>query len=241
MAGRLYAGTSGFSYPDWAPRFYPEGLAERDLLGAYAARLPACELNNTYYRTPSGERVAAWAAAVPPAFRFTVKAQRGTAIRALMIDPAGSVARLVEPLGAFGRRLGCVLFRVPREIPRDEGRLAALLGAWPAGVPLTLDLQDASWHVDEVFAMARAAGAAICATESDESPEPPTVRLTGPHLYLRLRRTAYDADALAAWANRLTPFLEAGHDCFVFLRHDETGESALRALELIRLAGGGSA
>lgn len=235
MAGRLLAGTSGFAYPDWAPAFYPTGLPATGLLPAYAARLPACELNTTYYRIPSPERVAAWAAAVPPSFRFDVKAQRGTAIRAFSLDAPGSVARLVDPLRGLGDRLGGVLFRVPRELPRDDRRLAALLQAWPPGIPLTLDLQHPSWEDDGVIAMARAAGAALCATDADESPEPPTIRLTGPHLYLRLRRTAYSAGELAGWAARIRPFLDAGHDVHVYLRHDETGASALRALDLVRL------
>ena len=34
VAGRLFAGTSGFAYPGWAPRFYPAGLAADRLPGA---------------------------------------------------------------------------------------------------------------------------------------------------------------------------------------------------------------
>ena len=41
MRGRLYAGTSGFSYPAWAPRFYPPGRARECAAPAYAARLNA--------------------------------------------------------------------------------------------------------------------------------------------------------------------------------------------------------
>ena len=53
QAGRLFVGTSGFSYPDWAPRFYPPGIKSKDLLAAYGERLSCCELNNTFYRHPS--------------------------------------------------------------------------------------------------------------------------------------------------------------------------------------------
>lgn len=233
--GRLYAGTSGFAYPDWSPTFYPPGTPAAGLLRAYARRLPACELNNTYYRTPTRDRVAAWAAATRPTFRFTIKAQRGTAIRAVLLDPAGAVARLVEPLDALAGRLGSVLFRIPAEIPRDDARLAALLSGWPDAIPLTLEMQDPSWHVDEVHAMLRAAGAALCATETDADAEPPIVRLTAPFLYLRLRRTSYSDEEVVAWADRVVPFLAAGHDVFLFFRHDETGVSALRAEELGRL------
>lgn len=141
----------------------------------------------------------------------------------------------MEPLDALAGRLGSVLFRIPAEIPRDDARLAALLQAWPRDVPLTLEMQDASWHVDEVHASLRAAGVALCATETDADAEPPTIRLTGEFLYLRLRRTAYSEEEVQAWADRMVPFLQAGHDVFAFFRHDETGVSALRAEELVRL------
>jgi len=82
-------------------------------------------------------------------------------------------------------------------------------------------------------------GAVLCATDLDELAEPPTIRRTGGYLYLRLRRTAYDEAGLADWAARIEPFLAAGDDAFVFFRHDADGTSALRALRLAELLGGG--
>ena len=234
MNGTLYVGTSGFAYPAWAPAFYPVGSRSDSLLPYYASRLPACELNNTYYRQPTPERIEAWAAATPATFRFAVKAQRGGSLRALLQDPDGTLPWLSGPLTGFGARLGSVLFRVPTEVRRDDRRLAALLDAWPIGLPLTLEFQHPSWFVDEVLALLRSAGVAICATELDGDAEPPRIHLTGPFLYLRLRREAYPPDELNAWAARIVPFIEAGNDVFAFFRHDERGESALRALELRR-------
>jgi uncharacterized protein YecE (DUF72 family) len=231
-AGRLFVGTSGFAYRDWAPRFYPAGIVERDLLRSYALRLPACELNNTFYRSPTEAAIDGWLAATPATFRFAVKAQRGGSLRALTVDPETSVPWLTAPLRRFGERLGTVLFRVPEEIERDDARLAALLAHWPADLPLTLEFQHPSWHVDETFAAMAAVGAVLCTTDLDDLAEPPTIRRTGRFLYLRLRRTAYDEAALADWAARLEPFLAAGDDAFVFFRHDADGESALRALYL---------
>jgi uncharacterized protein YecE (DUF72 family) len=254
--GRLLVGTSGFSYPDWAPRFYPAGTRPADRLAVYATRLPALELNATFRRRPTASAIAGWLRATPPDFRFAVKAQRGSAFRALSGSPEESVAWLTEPLGGFGDRLGAVLFRVPGEVRRDgpwvggdtalaDARLTALLAAWPPSVPLVIELQDPSWHIDETFAAMRAAGAVLCTTdlppEGDEGaegaaaadPEPPFIRRTGSFLYLRLRRPDYDAAALDAWAARIEPFLGAGDDVFVFFRHDPIGRAAELALELL--------
>jgi uncharacterized protein YecE (DUF72 family) len=177
-------------------------------------------------------------------------------VRALFGSPEESVAWLTEPLGAFGERLGAVLFRVPAEIRRDgpwvggdppvaDARLGALLAVWPRGIPLVVELQDRSWHVDETFSALRAAGAALCITElppeGDEGaagddrghePEPPIIRRTGSFLYLRLRLHDYDASALDAWAARIEPFLAAGDDVYAFFRHDPVGHAAELALEL---------
>jgi hypothetical protein len=52
MSVRLFAGASGFSYKAWKGPFYPEGLPDAEMLAYYAARLPAVEINNTFYRRP---------------------------------------------------------------------------------------------------------------------------------------------------------------------------------------------
>ncbi len=227
--GRVYAGTSGFAYPAWSPRFYPSGTRGPALLPYYASRLTACELSTTYYARPTPERIDVWAATVPPSFRFIVKAQRGAAVRALATDPVGGSARLTEHLERFGERLGGVLFRIAEGTPRDDQRLTALLAAWPRTVPLVLEAQEPAWHVDETFAALRAAGAVLCATDRDEDAGLPDIRRTGPFLYLRLRRAVYDEAALDAWAARLVPFLEDGMDAYVVFRHDEDGRTALQA------------
>ncbi|MEK6719976.1 MAG: DUF72 domain-containing protein [Chloroflexota bacterium] len=224
-AGRLLVGTSGFAYPGWSPRFYPTGLRADGLLAHYGRHFPAVELNNTFYQRPAEAKVRAWLAATPPDFRFAVKAQRGASLRAILRDPGDSVPWLTESLIPFGPRLGAVLFRVPAEVTRDDSRLALLLGRWPTNIPLCLEFQDPSWHVDETFHALESAGAVLCATELPEADEPPVVRRTGPFLYLRLRRHDYSPEELAAWASRLEPFLVDGMDAFVFFRHDDVGRA----------------
>jgi uncharacterized protein YecE (DUF72 family) len=258
-AGHLLVGTSGFAYPDWTPRFYPPGTRTADRLAFYASRLPAIELHATFRRRPTASAIAGWLRATPDDFRFATVAQRGSAFRALSGAPEDSIKWLTEPLPAFGGRLSAVLFRVPTEVRRDgpwvqgdvtlaDARLVAFLAAWPRSIPLVVELQSPTWHVDETFGSLREAGAVLCTTdlppEGDEgavatadptgatpSSEPPFIRRTGPFLYLRLRRHDYDAAALDAWAARIEPFLAAGDDVHVFFRHDPVGHAAELALD----------
>src|SRR5262245_32874515 len=167
--GRALVGTSGFAYPAWAPRFYPSGLRAAGLLPHYASRLPAVELNNTFYQQPTPPKIATWLAATPDAFRFVVKAQRGGAWRAIRSpDPSETAAWLTAPYRLFGERLGCVLLRVDESTHRDDAALERLLAAWPRDVRVALEFQHPSWEMDEVHAILRAHDATLVATDLDD-------------------------------------------------------------------------
>lgn len=203
------------------------------------------ELHNTFYQRPTTARITAWTNAVPDGFRFVIKAQRGAAMRALGASPVDSIAWLTERLDGFGDRIGAVLFSLPGNLHRrDDGSsdeaLRRLLAAWPRSLPLVVELQHASWHVDETYASLREAGAVLCATEHPDDEAPPDIRVTGTGLYLRLRRLDYTPDELRAWAARLRPFLDAGHPVVAFFRHDDTGRAAELAAGLVDLVEPGS-
>jgi uncharacterized protein YecE (DUF72 family) len=234
VTGRLYAGTSGFAYPDWAPRFYPAGIRPDELLAYYASRFHACELNNTFYARPTPQKIDTWVRSTTDDFRFAIKAQRGGSMRALLQDPPGSIAWLTENLDRFGTRLGTALFRVPENVRIDVPRLRAFLAVWPPAIPLTMEFQDPSWQQDEVFDALARAQATLCATDLPDDSDSPSLRLTGPSLYVRLRRHDYSPAEIARWAGRLVPFLADGRDAFVFFRHDETGRATELATELAR-------
>lgn len=227
--GRALVGTSGFAYRDWAPRFYAPGVRASDLLRAYATRLPAVELNNTFYVRPSPRAVEGWLSATPTDFRFCAKAQRGGAWRVLRGDPREAVTRLADSYAPFGERLRCVLLQVPDDMRRDDDALARLLDAWPATLPLALEMRHPSWADDAVHDLLRVHHTVLVATDSDDEAVAPDLRRTGDFLYLRLRRSGYTTEDLDTWAARLAPFLDDGLDACVFLRHDVDGGMALAA------------
>src|SRR5918995_3746575 len=84
LVGRLYPGSSGFSYPSWRGGFYPADARPDEFLGFYGTRLPSVELNTTFYRLPAEEQFDRWAGGTPPGFRFPVTmSRRGPSLRPL--------------------------------------------------------------------------------------------------------------------------------------------------------------
>jgi len=57
---RLSVGTSGFSYAEWKGPFYPAEMPASGMLAYYAERLPAVEINNTFYRLPRRSVLEGW-------------------------------------------------------------------------------------------------------------------------------------------------------------------------------------
>ncbi len=55
---KLNVGTSGYSYKGWKGSFYPERIPAKEMLGFYASRLLAVEINNTFYRLLRGRNCA---------------------------------------------------------------------------------------------------------------------------------------------------------------------------------------
>src|SRR5215469_12278853 len=51
--GKIYIGTSGWVYKDWAKHFYPKEIPKKRHLEFYATRFPTVEINATFYRLPA--------------------------------------------------------------------------------------------------------------------------------------------------------------------------------------------
>jgi len=89
----LRAGTSGFAFKEWKGSFYPKDMKDDGMLGFYAGKFPAVEINNTFYRLPKEDVLQGWASQVPEPFSFAIKAsQRITHFARLKAEAAGSVS-----------------------------------------------------------------------------------------------------------------------------------------------------
>ena len=218
---RIRVGTSGYAYREWRGSFYPEKLKPAAMLGYYAERFAAVEINNTFYRMPERPVLERWAEQVPEGFVFVLKAsQRITHQKRLAPESKETVDTLLEVAQGLGSKLGPILFQTPPFLKKDAGRLRAFLELLPEGRPFAFEFRHESWQDAEVEAVLRERNAAlVCADTDDSGGEGEPIVPTADWGYLRLRRSGYAAEALSAWVDRIRaqPWREA----FVFFKHED--------------------
>lgn len=243
--GRLWAGTSGWTYPHWRGVFYPETVKSADYLRFYATRFPTTEINYSFYHLPKPETYRKWAAQTPESFVFAVKVSRRiTHLRRL--QDVGELWR--EFLGRareLGPKLGVLLHQFPPSFQRRLDLLAALLQQCrdlDAGqaARMAFEFRHASWFVPEVQEILREFGASMVVASSSRYPQAP-LEPTASFVYLRfhgpgaLFASSYSDEQLRDWAARIRRWLADGLDVYAYFNNDAGGCAAANAARLLEL------
>ena len=224
---KLLAGTSGYAFKEWKGAFYPPDLKDDAMLGYYATKFDAVEINNTFYRLPKEKVLLDWAAQVPETFTFALKAsQRITHHARLKEQSADLVDFLLKNTAALGGKLGPILFQLPPNLKKDAARLRGFLGLLPSDRRYVFEFRHESWFDDEIYDAMRERDIAMCVIEQNEFKSP--VVSTASWGYLRLHRLDYDEAALIEWAKRV--MRQSWKEAYVFFKHDEGAGSGPSAV-----------
>lgn len=232
---RLYAGTSGYSYKEWKGSFYPEDLPADQMLSHYASKLPAVEINNTFYRMPKASVLAQWAEQVPDGFRFALKASQQITHRLRLKDAGQPTSYFFDVATTLGDRLGPALFQLPPNLKKDLLRLTDFLALLPPASRAAFEFRHVSWFTEDVFEALRDRGAALCIAEDEDLATP--LVATASWGYLRLRRQDYDDAAVSSWSEKIRG--HAWAEAYVFFKHEEGGAGPKLAARLLELFGSG--
>ena len=237
MAGSIRIGCSGWSYPHWRKRFYPEKLPAREHFAFYAQHFNTVELNNSFYRQPPLERFEAWREQAPPAFLFAVKGSRYvTHIKRLAVEQK-SVAMVVDAALGLGEKLGPILFQLQANFHLDLERLERFAGMLPTDVRFTLEFRHDSWLVPAVIELLRSHRIALCIPDHPKMPK--SIEITSDFTYIRMHLPpnglGYGRRALHPWADRIVEWRRGGLDVFVYFNNDMEGHAIKDAQTLTTL------
>lgn len=237
---QLYTGTSGFAYPSWRPRFYPDKLPEKKFLEHYASRLNCVEINYTFRRLPAATTLENWVKSTPAGFCFACKAnQRITHILRLknVGDALDLFLRMIDPLRS-ARRLGPILFQLPPTVKYNLALINDFLTLLPTDLRFSTEFRHTSWLRDDVYDALRRRNVSLCVAESDKLEIPEVI--TADFVYYRLRKPEYTEEERKSIAERAKELLAQGKDLYLFFKHEETPDGALHAEEVSRLVTGGA-
>ncbi len=234
MARRYHVGTSGWVYPHWRGRFYPDRLPQSRWLESYAATFSTVEINNTFYRLPAEAAWSRWRDVAPNAFVYAVKGSRFvTHIKRLNVDR--------EPVDLFtsrarilGDHLGPILWQLHPGHHRDPGRLESFLALLPRDLRHVFEFRHESWFHDDVYGLLQRFGAGFCIYHMVDRETP--VIATASFAYMRFHGSGSlyggrysDAD-LKSWSRRLEALADSVRDMYVYFNNDAYGHAVANAL-----------
>jgi uncharacterized protein YecE (DUF72 family) len=227
-------GCSGWNYSHWRERVYPKGLPQRRWLEHYATLFDTVEVNNTFYRLPTGSAVAGWVERTPDEFVFTVKASRYLTHIKRLTDMGRGVERFyecIEPL-VESSKLGPVLWQLPENFHRDDERLRTALENLPAGRHC-FEFRHPSWFAAEVYELLAARGVALVIGDSPKRPFQ-THELTAGWTFIRFhhgrrgRNGNYSRSELEEWKRRIAAW-RSEVDVYAYFNNDWEGYAVANA------------
>lgn len=129
---RIRIGTSGYLYPHWRGRFYPDKLPARRWLGYLSQRLDSVELNSTFYSLKSPDVFRKWAEETPDPFLLAIKGSRFITHNLKLRHLTAAMGNFLAsgPL-ALGDKTGPFLWQLPATYAFEAGRIDRFLADLP--------------------------------------------------------------------------------------------------------------
>lgn len=230
-------GTSGWHYKHWCGPFYGKETRAPEMLPFYLQHFDTVELNNSFYRLPTGEAFRCWRESTPRNFVFAVKASRFITHNKKLKDPEEALENLLPRARQLKEKLGPVLFQLPPKWNLNLDRLEEFLAALPRKQRFTFEFRNPTWLANPVYETLRRYNAAFCIYELVGFSTP--MHVTADWVYVRLHgpgegkyQGSYSMDALERWADRIAEWAAGLKAIYVYFDNDQAGYAAQNALQL---------
>jgi len=238
---KLHVGCAGWSIPrEAAPAFAAHGSH----LERYCARLPAVEINSSFYRPHQPKTYARWADSVPSEFRFSVKLARAITHDARLAGVDEMLLRFAAEVGALGDKLGCVLVQLPPSLQFEQALAADFFARLesslmqPLHCMLACEARHPSWFGEAATTLMRDAGITRVIADPAKGQPGPHVATTG-NMYVRLHGapqvyySSYDSGYITRLAHDMAAKVAAGCKVWVIFDNTAAGAALPNALALL--------
>ena len=165
MAGRIYIGIAGWSYPDWKGIVYTSSKIDQL---EYISRFVDClEINSTFYRPPFEKTTKSWLQKTSkrPDFFFTAKLHRSfTHEGRIDTEIVKHFHRGFEPFLEAGKlKHLLVQFRYDfDDTGRNRRHLTKIAGNFSEAFNLVVEVRHKSWQMPEALEFLEGLGVSVC-------------------------------------------------------------------------------
>lgn len=226
---RIRIGCSGWVYKHWRGLLYPQGLPQTQWFARYAEEFETVEINNSFYRLPSGDTFDKWRRQAPPGFCYAVKANRFLTQAKKLRDCEEPLERMMTAVYRLGDRLGPILYQLPPKMNADPQRLERFLQILPRNVINVFEFRNKSWYTRDIYSLLERYCVSFCA---HDMPGSATDRLAvGPVAYLRFHGGEgkywgrYSDERLLSWADWLIDQAKLGRSSWCYFNNDVHGHA----------------
>jgi uncharacterized protein YecE (DUF72 family) len=250
--GKIFIGTSGWTYDHWNGIFYPKKFSSLKKLRYFSKQFNTVEINYSFYHSPRPLSYLNWYSSVPSDFVFSVKANRlFTHIKKLK-NIKTPLKQFIENALFLKEKLGVILFQFPssfkytnenfkklnetilfldklnNEIFLKEKKLKRKLR-------FAFEFREKGWFnkfVEDLFKKYK-----IAFVIADSSLYPKTEIISSDFLYLRfhgpskLFASKYSEKELKNWAKKIRNWLK-NKDVYVYFNNDFFGYAVFNAKTL---------
>lgn len=219
--GKIYVGTSGWSYKHWKGTFYPENMKPADQFEYYRQIFDTVELNSSFYHLPAAETFLNWKRSSPAKFIFSVKASRYITHMKKLDTGKQTIANFFSHADKLGKKKGPVLFQLPPKWNVNIERLNHFLKELPHHHRYTFEFRNQSWYKEEIFQLLEQYDCAFCIYELAGHLSP--LKVTAGFVYIRLHgpgaryQGSYSNTQLKEWAAKCQEWQQTGKDVYIYI------------------------
>ena len=233
----IYIGCAGWSLSRDAAAQFPPGDSH---LARYSARLPAVEINSSFYRPHRPATYRRWAETVPADFRFSVKVPKSfTHEKRLVVDP-GDLQSFLDEVAALEDRLRCLLVQLPPSLRFDRDVAARFFTTLSklSSAAIVCEPRHATWFTAAANSFLESTGIARVAADPAVVPAAAAPGGSLTLLYYRwhgsprMYYSAYGTAQLAQLATDLAGARDHGQECWCIFDNTAAGAALQNAIAL---------
>ena len=229
-------GCSGWSYPEWRGKFYPQEAKSKDYFMHYVRYFNTVEINSTFYHLPSMGTIKKWYEQAPTSFQYTLKVNRDIT----HFKKFHEVKKAINDFYALGEgleeKLAHFLFQLPPSFNYSSENLERIITQLNSRYTNVIEFRHASWWRPEVFTAFESSNLIFCSVSGFNIPEELIVLAGKAYIRFHGDKTYganYSDSQLALWFSKIKSC--ACEDFTAYFNNTRLGYAPYNALSLIGL------